>query len=220
MKRARVWTAGAATAALLAVSACTASGTHSRPGAATPGATSSAATTPAVASPSASPSAEASPSAGPRAAGPAPIAAATLQALASVSVGTTITPVTGPRAMRAAVPRLARSEAAAIRAALEYDRRGSRVVGVTLAWVTMDGPGFNQRPRLVWLVSVDPYGGAFVEGLPVCGSYDYLIDFIDPASGRVLVGTADSHARGLRPLPVIGPVPDVTPGTGCHLGPP
>jgi hypothetical protein len=119
--------------------------------------------------------------------------------------------------MRAAVPRLARSEAAAIQAALEYDRRGSQVIGITLAWVTMAGPGFNHRPRLV---SVDPYGGAFVEDLPACGSYDYLIDFIDPASGRVLVGTADSHARGLRPLPVIGPAPHVTPGTGCHLEPP
>jgi hypothetical protein len=84
----------------------------------------------------------------------------------------------------------------------------------------MDGPGFNQRPRLVWLVSVDPYGGAFVEDLPACGSYDYIIDFIDPVSARVLVGTADSHARGLRPLPVIGPAPHVTPGTGCHPGPP
>jgi len=122
--------------------------------------------------------------------------------------------------MRAVVPRLARSEAAAIRAALEYARRGSQVVGITLAWATMDGPGFNQRRRLVWLVSVDPYGGAFVEGLPACRSYDYLIDFIDPASGRVLVGTADSHARGPGPLPVIGPAPHVTPDTGCHLGPP
>lgn len=205
MKRGRVWTAGAATVVLLAVSACTASGTHSQPAA-----TSSAATTPSVASPSAVP----------RASELAPIAAATLQALASVTVGTTIAPVTGLRAMHAAVPRLARSEAAAIRAALEYDRRGSQVIGITLAWVTMDGPGFNQRPRLVWLVSVDPYGGAFVEDLPACGSYDYIIDFIDPVSARVLVGTADSHARGLRPLPVIGPAPHVTPGTACHLGPP
>ena len=215
MKRARVWTAGAATVVLLAVSACTASGPHSRPGATTPSPASPSAASSAVAAPSA-----ALPTAVPRASGPVPVAAATLQALASVAVGTTIAPVTGPRAMRAAVPRLARSEAAAIRAALEYDRRGSRVIGVTLAWVTMDGPGFNQRPRLVWLVSVDPYGGAFVEDLPACGSYDYIIDFIDPVSARVLVGTADSHAQGLRPLPVIGPAPHVTPGTGCHLGPP
>jgi hypothetical protein len=84
----------------------------------------------------------------------------------------------------------------------------------------MDGPGFNHRSRLVWLVSVDPYGEAFVEGLPACGSYDYIIDLIDPVTTKVLVGTAVSHVPGLRPLPVIGPAPYVTPGRGCHLGPP
>jgi hypothetical protein len=191
MRAGRCRAAGAAAAVLLAVSACTASGTNSRPAA-----TSS--------------------SAVPRPTGPSPIAEATLARLASTTVGTTISPVTSPRAMRAAVPQLARSEAAAMRAALAYDRRGSRIMGITLARVTMYGPGFNHRPRLVWLVSVDPYGGAYIEGIPACGSYDYIIDFIDPATAKVLVATADSHARGLRPLPVIGPAPHIASSVRCQ----
>jgi hypothetical protein len=182
----------ASAAGLLVVSACTATAPHPRP-----------ATTP-------SPAAQ-----GPaRQAGPSPIAAATLHALASAEVGTTITPVTSPAVMRADVPHLARSQAAAIRAAIGAWPR-SKIMGVTLAWVTMSGPGFNQHPRLVWLVSVDPYGGAYVEGSPACGSYDYIVDFIDPATAQMLVGTAAAGVHGLRPLPVIGAIPTAASGNSC-----
>jgi hypothetical protein len=199
MRPGRCWATGAAAAVLLAVSACTANAMHPRP------ATVSSATAP----PSATP--------GPGGlTGPSPIAEASLARLASITVGTTISPVTSPQAMRAAVPHLARSEAAAVHAALAYDRPGSRSMGITLARVTMYGPGFNHRPRLVWLVSVDPYGGAFIQGLPACGSYDYIIDFIDPSTAKVLVATADSHARGLRPLPVIGPAPHTASSARCQ----
>ena len=199
MRAGRCWAAGAAAAVLLAVSACTANATHPRPAA--------------VSATPAPPSATPGPA---RLAGPSPIAEATLARLASITVGTTISPVTSARAMRAAVPHLTRSEAAAVHAALAYDRPGSRIMGITLARVIMYGPGFNHRPRLVWLVSVDPYGGAYIEGLPACGSYDYIIDFIDPATAKVLVATADSHARGLRPLPVIGPAPHAASSARCQ----
>ena len=153
-----------------------------------------------------------------RQAGPSPVAAATLRAIAAAEVGTTITPVTDPNAMQADVPHLARSEARAIHAALGAWPR-SKIMGITLAWVTMSGPGFNERPRLVWLVSVDPYGGAFVEGTPACGTYDYIVDFIGPATGRMLVGTAASKVTGLRPLPVIGPTPSIASSNSCPPGP-
>jgi hypothetical protein len=119
--------------------------------------------------------------------------------------------------MQAAIPDLALSEAAAIRAARGAWPR-SKIMGITLAWVTMSGPGFNERPRLVWLVSVDPYGGAFVDGFPACGSYDYVVDFIDPDTGKMLAGTA-AKVPGLRPLPVIGPAPGVASSNGCRPGP-
>lgn len=181
---------------LLTASACTATATHPRPTVTPPPATQVQA----------------------RQAGPSPVAAATLRAIAAAEVGTTITPVTDPYAMRADVPHLARSEARAIRAALGAWPR-SKIMGITLAWVTMSGPGFNERPRLVWLVSVDPYGGAFVEGTPACGTYDYIVDFIDPATGRMLVGTAASKVTGLRPLPVIGPTPSIASSNSCPPGP-
>jgi len=194
VRRLRAVCAGAVM--LVAASACTATATHPRPTATPPPATQGQA----------------------QRAGPSSVAAATLRAIAAAEVGTTITPVTDPNAMQADVPHLARSEARAIHAALGAWPR-SKIMGVTLAWVTMSGPGFNERPHLVWLVSVDPYGGAFVEGTPGCGTYDYIVDFIDPATGRMLVGTAASKVPGLRPLPVIGPASSVAPSNGCGGAP-
>ena len=102
-------------------------------------------------------------------------------------------------------------------AALAQQPHGSQVLGMTLARVQGAGPGFRQ-PRLTWLVSVDPFGGAYGAGGPPCGADDFYVAFVDPVTGKWIMATAGT-APGLRPLPVLGPKPTVAPGTRCEHGP-
>ena len=146
---------------------------------------------------------------------PPSIPAATLNAMSAGS-SVRVTPVTSPQATRA-VPDLARSEAAAMHAALVQQSRGSEVLGVTLARVQGAGPDLRQ-PRLMWLVSVDPFGGAYGSGGPPCGADDFYVAFVDPGSGKWVMAMAGS-APGLRPLPLLGPKPSVAPGTRCEHRP-
>jgi hypothetical protein len=64
---------------------------------------------------------------------------------------TRITPV-APRSAPAAKP----AAAARATALVQLGRPGSRVLGSSLAYATIPG---HRRPKLVWLVSVDPAGG-------------------------------------------------------------
>jgi hypothetical protein len=140
---------------------------------------------------------------------PRPIPAATLRAM--VAGGSwDVTPVMSPQG---AVADLARSETAAMRTALAQQPRGSKVLGMTLARIRGPGPGFHQS-RLTWLVSVDPYGGAFSVNGPACGMDNFVVEFVDPVNGTWLMAMTGA-APGLRPLPALGPKPTVAPGTRC-----
>jgi hypothetical protein len=138
----------------------------------------------------------------PRTAGslPGSIPAVTLQAMTSGS-SARVTPVT---AAQAGV-NLEQSEPKAMRAALAQEPHGSQILGMTLARVTGTGPFFS-KPQVAWLVSVDPYGGAYSVHGPACGTDNFVIDFIDPESGKWLMKSA-GRAPGLRPMPALGPKP-------------
>jgi len=79
-----------------------------------------------------------------------PTSHAMIQALTADN-STRITPV-APRSAPAAKP----AAAARATALVQLGRPGSRVLGSSLAYATIPG---HRRPKLVWLVSVDPAGG-------------------------------------------------------------
>ena len=173
-------------------------------------------------SPSVSPSASASPSASGTV--PPPIPSAILQAAAGGSSGR-ITVIQSPRSVLA---HPAQSQAAALRTALAQEPHGSKILGASLAHVKGFGFGSDRsRAQLAWLVSVDPYGGAYAAGGPACGRVSYVIELIDPGTAQWLT-TVSGRQPGLRPLPALGPTPSpVQPSQSCgpavphmHLGTP
>jgi hypothetical protein len=110
----------------------------------------------------------------------------------------------------------AQSRAAALRTALAQEPRGSKVLGLTLARVKGFGFGSDMsRYQLAWLVSVDPYGGAYGAGGPACGRVSYVVELVDPGTGQWLM-TESGRQPGLAPLPVLGPTPSpVQPSPSC-----
>jgi hypothetical protein len=83
----------------------------------------------------------------------------------------------------------ARGEAAAVSVALSRHRSGSKAVGVTVARVQAPAAGLG-TPRVVWLVSVDPYGGEYPTGSTACSGAviwpaNYVIDVVG-VTGRWL----------------------------------
>jgi len=93
---------------------------------------------------------------------------------------------------------------------------GSKVLGLSLARVKGFGFGTDRsRSQLAWLVSVDPYGGAYGAGGRACGRISFDIEFIDPATGQWLL-TTTGRQPGLRPVPQLGPTPSpVQPSPSC-----
>ncbi|HEY2520573.1 MAG TPA: hypothetical protein VGJ19_10705 [Streptosporangiaceae bacterium] len=61
---------------------------------------------------------------------------------------------------------------------------GSKVLGMSLARVKGFGFGSDMtRPHLAWLVSVDPWGGAYGVTVFGCGRITYDVELIDPDTG-------------------------------------
>ena len=151
-----------------------------------------------------------------------PVPSAVLQAL---SVGPQhITVVTTPGSVLAHPEQ---SQAAALRTTLNREPRGSKVLGLSLGRLKGFGADLSRYP-LAWLVSVDPYGGDYSANGPGCGQANYVVEFIDPGSGRWL-SARSGHQSGLPPLPPLGPSPSpVQPTASCgvpvpsrpHLGTP
>jgi hypothetical protein len=121
----------------------------------------------------------------------------------------------------------AQSQAAALRTALSREPRGSKVLGLTLARLKGFGSDPSRYP-LAWLVSVDPFGGDYSANGPGCGQANYVVEFIDPGSGRWL-SAQSGHQPGLPSLPPLGPSPGpAQPTASCgvpvpscpHLGTP
>jgi hypothetical protein len=108
------------------------------------------------------------------------------------------------------------SQAAALRSALAQEPPGSKVLGLTLARVKGFGFGADMTTfRLAWLVAMDPYGGAYGAGGPACGRLTFVVEFIDPGTGRWLMTTSGRQA-GMTPLPALGPTPSpVQPSPSC-----
>jgi hypothetical protein len=160
-------------------------------------------------SPSVSPSA-AAPS--PTASSPAAIPAAVLDAVTGGS-SARIDVVSSPGSVLA---HPAASQAAALRTALSQLPHGSKVMGLSLARVQGFGFGTDMtQSQLAWLVSMDPYGGAYGAGGRACGRISFDIEFIDPATGKWLMATT-GRPPGLRPLPQLGPTPSpVQPSPSC-----
>ncbi|HWG15544.1 MAG TPA: hypothetical protein VG268_19960 [Streptosporangiaceae bacterium] len=142
----------------------------------------------------------------------AAIPAAMLQAITGGSSGR-ITVVPSPGSVLA---HPAQSQAAALRTALAQEPHGTQILGLTLARVKGFGFGTDMtRPQLAWLVSVDPYGGAYGAGGPACGKINYDVEFVDPGTGQWLMATS-GRKPGLKPLPVLGPTPRVVqPSPSC-----
>lgn len=138
----------------------------------------------------------------------------TLQAFLDGHTAVRLTPVTAFQELRAVVPDLTRSKTTAMHAALAQHRPGSKVLGVTLARVRGHLIGAPQA-RVVWLVSVDPYGGGYGAGGPPCGADNYVIEVINPATGKWIMGAA-GRAPGIPPLPVLGPRPHLSSGERCQ----
>jgi hypothetical protein len=95
---------------------------------------------------------------------------------------------------------------------------GSKVLGLSLARVKGFGFGTDMsRARLAWLVSVDPYGGAYGAGGRACGRISFDIEFIDPATGQWLMSKT-GRQPGLRPVPQLGPTPSLAqPSPSCGI---
>jgi hypothetical protein len=138
----------------------------------------------------------------------------TLQAFLDGHTAASVTPVTASRELYAVVPDLTRSKTTAMRVALAQHRPGSKVLGVTLARVRGHLIGSAQA-RVVWLVSVDPYGGGYGAGGAPCGADNFVIEVINPATGKWIMGSA-GKAPGVPPLPVLGPRPRPSPGEHCQ----
>jgi hypothetical protein len=149
-----------------------------------------------------------------------PVSRAVLHAFVAGVTAVHVTPVPASRALRAVVPDLIRSKTTAMRVALAQYQPGSTVLGVTLARVQGRAMGFA-RARLVWLVSVDPYGGKYRSGGGLgagslsCGADNFVIEVIDPATGKWIMGSA-GRAPGLPPLPVLGRRPRLPRGGHCR----
>jgi hypothetical protein len=143
---------------------------------------------------------------------PAAIPAAVLNAVAGRS-SARIDVVTSPGSVLA---HPAASQAAALRTALAQEPRGSKVLGLSLARVKGFDFGSNMtQSQLAWLVSIDPYGGAYGAGGRACGRISFNVEFIDPATGKWLMATT-GRQPGLRPLPQLGPTPStVQPSPSC-----
>ncbi len=166
---------------------------------------------------SASPAPTASPSVSPAAPSPGSSSAAAIPAavLDAVTSGSSarIDVVTSPGSTLA---HPAASQARAVRTALSQLPRGSKVLGLSLARVKGFGFGTDRsRSQLAWLVSVDPYGGAYGAGGRACGRISFDIEFIDPATGQWLM-TTTGRQPDLRPVPQLGPTPSpVQPSPSC-----
>jgi hypothetical protein len=144
-----------------------------------------------------------------------PVSRMTLRAFLDGHTSLRVISVTASRVPRAVIPDLTKSRTTAIRVALAQHRPGSKVLGVTLARVQGHLIGFEQA-RIVWLVSVDPYGGAYGSGGPACGTDNFVIEVIDPATGKWIMGSA-GRAPGVPPLPVLGPKPRLSSGEHCQV---
>jgi hypothetical protein len=142
--------------------------------------------------------------------GPAPIPAATLQAV----IGGRQASITAVKSPGSVLAHPAQSQVAALRAALAQQPHGSQVLGLTLARVRGFGSGLSQA-TLVWLVSVDPFGGSYVAGNPACGRLSFVVEFIEPDTSRWLM-TSSGRQAGLPPIPPLGPTPSpVAPNASC-----
>lgn len=208
-----------ACALVLAAVACGSQGAPAAGGSAAP--TVSPSVSPSASSPASS-SGTGSPS--PGSSSQAAIPAAVLDAVTSGS-SARIDVVTSPGSTLA---HPAASQARAVRTALSQLPRGSKVLGLSLARVKGFGFGTDRsRSQLAWLVSVDPYGGAYGAGGRACGRISFDIEFIDPATGHWLM-TTTGRRPALRPVPQLGPTPSpVQPSPSCggpaprmHLGTP
>jgi hypothetical protein len=168
-------------------------------------------------SPTPSTSVSASPSApGPGLESPAgttlpPVPAAMVQAISGGSRHVTVVKSRG-----SVLAHPAQSGAAALATALAQEPRGSQILGLTLAQVKGFGFGSDMsRSQLAWLVSVDPYGGAYAAGGPACGRLNYVVELIDAGTSQWLM-TSSGRQPGLAALPVLGPTPSpVEPGARC-----
>jgi hypothetical protein len=200
--------AAPACALVLAAVACGSQAASTVAGGSTAGSVSPA---PAV-SPSASAPVAASGSPLPASSSPAAIPAAVLNAVAGRS-SARIDVVTSPGSVLA---HPAASQADALRTALAQEPRGSKVLGLSLARVKGFDFGSNMtQSQLAWLVSIDPYGGAYGAGGRACGRISFNVAFIDPATGKWLMATT-GRQPGLRPLPQLGPTPStVQPSPSC-----
>jgi hypothetical protein len=145
---------------------------------------------------------------------PAAIPVAVLDALIGRS-SARIDVVTSPGSVLA---HPAASQARAVRTALSRLPHGSKVLGLSLARVKGFGFGTDMsRTQLAWLVSVDPYGGAYGAGGRACGRISFDIEFIDPATGQWLMSTT-GRQPGLRPVPQLGPTPSLAqPSPSCGI---
>ncbi|HEX4257250.1 MAG TPA: hypothetical protein VH089_19315 [Streptosporangiaceae bacterium] len=172
-------------------------------------------------SPSVSPSVPSSGSASgagspsPGSPGPGAIPAAVLDAVTGGS-SARIDVVTSPGSVLA---RPAASQARAVRTALSQLPHGSKVLGLSLARVQGFGFGTDRsRAQLAWLVSVDPYGGAYGAGGSLgCGRITYDVELIDPDTGQWLMATSGRQS-GMPPLPILGPTPSLAqPSPSCGV---
>ena len=135
--------------------------------------------------------------------GPPPIPAATLRLVAAQEMAAIrpLAPGHGP-----GTGDRARREAAAVSVALARHRSRSKAVAVTLARVQARTAGLGTA-RVVWLVSIDPYGGAYPTGSAACSGTmiwpaNYVIDVVS-VTGQWLTEWA-GHVRGVPDLPVLG----------------
>ena len=144
-------------------------------------------------------------------ASPAAIPAAVLKAVTS---GTPRTIEVVPSSVLA---HPAASQEAALRTARLREPRGTQIMGLSLARVKGFGFGTDMtRSQLAWLVSVDPYGGAYGAGNKACGRITYDVEIIDPVTGGWLTAAA-GRQPGMEPLPILGPTPtQVQPTPACR----
>jgi hypothetical protein len=174
---------------------------------------------------------------GPRAAGPglapggirvltaSPLPQRVLTALRARPIRMSVTLITAPGAIQAALPNAVAARQSAERTALAtLVRPHSKIIGTSLAMVTRGLPGARKGTgTLVWLVAVNPYGGVPAASLPACTSgpaYRHdIVDVIGATSGRWITAVSGGH---LPPFRHLGPEPPrhplVSPGArrACH----